>query len=384
MIGDPPRPRARSSPTATTEGVAGKKGSTCVDQPGEQAEVSTGAGPDDRRAADRQDFTSDQEVRWCPGCGDYAILTAVQGFLPDLGSAGRTSCSSAGIGCSSRFPYYLNTYGMHSIHGRAPADRHRPGHWPARTCRSGSSTGDGDAPVDRRQPPDPRAAPQRQHDDPAVQQPDLRPDQGASTRPPARSARSPSRRRWARWTTRSTPSLALGAEGVRRLHHRLDRKHLTSVLSAAAAHRGTSFVEIYQNCPIFNDGAFDAIRTTTPGRRDHPAGPRRADHLRQRLQGPGPRHRHRRVKTSRSGPDTARSTRRAAGPRRPQPRPDHRVRHLPAHRLRLPQPVADRGSSGRSSGRRTTTWPRPGRDRQEAAAGDDAERLAALIGGGDT
>ena len=68
-----------------------------------------------------KDFKSDQEVRWCPGCGDYAILAAVQGFMPELGLAKENIVFVSGIGCSSRFPYYMNTYGMHSIHGRAPA-----------------------------------------------------------------------------------------------------------------------------------------------------------------------------------------------------------------------------------------------------------------------
>ena len=67
-----------------------------------------------------KDFKSDQEVRWCPGCGDYAILAAVQSFLPELGIPKENICFVSGIGCSSRFPYYLTTYGMHSIHGRAP------------------------------------------------------------------------------------------------------------------------------------------------------------------------------------------------------------------------------------------------------------------------
>ncbi|MFL6108882.1 MAG: 2-oxoacid:ferredoxin oxidoreductase subunit beta, partial [Marmoricola sp.] len=68
----------------------------------------------------RKEYTADQEVRWCPGCGDYAILAAVQGFLPDLGLRRENIVFVSGIGCSSRFPYYLDTYGMHSIHGRAP------------------------------------------------------------------------------------------------------------------------------------------------------------------------------------------------------------------------------------------------------------------------
>ncbi|MQL62965.1 2-oxoacid:ferredoxin oxidoreductase subunit beta, partial [Streptomyces vinaceus] len=67
-----------------------------------------------------KDFKSDQEVRWCPGCGDYAVLAAVQGLMPELGLARENIVFVSGIGCSSRFPYYMNTYGMHSIHGRAP------------------------------------------------------------------------------------------------------------------------------------------------------------------------------------------------------------------------------------------------------------------------
>src|SRR5262245_44905699 len=69
----------------------------------------------------RKDFASDQEVRWCPGCGDYAILAAVQSIMPQLGIPKEKIVFISGIGCSSRFPYYMNTYGIHSIHGRAPA-----------------------------------------------------------------------------------------------------------------------------------------------------------------------------------------------------------------------------------------------------------------------
>ena len=84
--------------------------------PGGTAGVPAADGPQNRK-----EFTSDQEVRWCPGCGDYAVLAAVQGFLPDLGLKRENIVFVSGIGCSSRFPYYLDTYGMHSIHGRAPA-----------------------------------------------------------------------------------------------------------------------------------------------------------------------------------------------------------------------------------------------------------------------
>ncbi|MGY2700573.1 MULTISPECIES: 2-oxoacid:ferredoxin oxidoreductase subunit beta [unclassified Nocardioides] len=208
-----------------------------------------------------KDFTSDQEVRWCPGCGDYAVLKAVQGFLPDLGLRRENIVFVSGIGCSSRFPYYLDTYGMHSIHGRAPSIATG-----LATAREDLSvwvvTGDGDA-----------LSIGGNHLIHALRRNvnmtillfnnriyGLTKGQYSPTSETGK-------------VTKSTPmgsvdhpfnpvSLALGAEGsfvARTIDS--DRKHLTAVLSAAAAHRGTSFVEIYQNCPIFNDGAFDAIKS---------------------------------------------------------------------------------------------------------------------------
>jgi len=207
-----------------------------------------------------KDFTSSQEVRWCPGCGDYAVLKAVQGFLPELGLRRENIVFVSGIGCSSRFPYYLDTYGMHSIHGRAPSIATG-----IATSRADLSvwvvTGDGDA-----------LSIGGNHLIHALRRNvnmtillfnnriyGLTKGQYSPTSEPGK-------------VTKSTPmgsvdhpfnpvSLALGAEGsfvARTIDS--DRKHLTSVLSAAAAHRGTAFVEIYQNCPIFNDGAFDAIK----------------------------------------------------------------------------------------------------------------------------
>ena len=208
----------------------------------------------------RKEFTSDQEVRWCPGCGDYAVLAAVQGFLPQLGLKRENIVFVSGIGCSSRFPYYLDTYGMHSIHGRAPAIATG-----LATTRGDLSvwvvTGDGDA-----------LSIGGNHLIHALRRNvnmtillfnnriyGLTKGQYSPTSEPGK-------------VTKSTPmgsvdnpfnpvSLALGAEGtfVARTVDS-DRKHLTAVLSAAAAHRGTSLVEIYQNCPIFNDNAFDAIK----------------------------------------------------------------------------------------------------------------------------
>ena len=208
----------------------------------------------------RKDFASDQEVRWCPGCGDYIVLAAVQGFLPSLGLRRENIVFVSGIGCSSRFPYYLQTYGMHSIHGRAPAIATG-----LATTRPDLSvwvvTGDGDA-----------LSIGGNHLIHALRRNvnltillfnnriyGLTKGQYSPTSESGK-------------ITKSTPmgsvdrpfnpvSLALGAEATfvaRTLDS--DRAHLTAVLQAAAAHRGTSLVEIYQNCPIFNDGAFDVLK----------------------------------------------------------------------------------------------------------------------------
>ncbi|GAA1135747.1 2-oxoacid:ferredoxin oxidoreductase subunit beta [Nocardioides aquiterrae] len=207
-----------------------------------------------------KDFTSDQEVRWCPGCGDYAVLKAVQGFLPDLGLRRENIVFVSGIGCSSRFPYYLDTYGMHSIHGRAPSIATG-----LATAREDLSvwvvTGDGDA-----------LSIGGNHLIHALRRNVNMTILLFNNRIYGLTKGQYSPTSEAGKVTKSTPmgsvdhpfnpvSLALGAEGsfvARTIDS--DRKHLTSVLSAAAAHRGTSLVEIYQNCPIFNDGAFDAIK----------------------------------------------------------------------------------------------------------------------------
>ena len=125
----------------------------------------------------RKDWASDQEVRWCPGCGDYTILSAVQLLLPELGVRRENTVFISGIGCAARFPYYMNTYGMHSIHGRAPAiatglavTRPDLDVWVV--------TGDGDALSIGGNHLVHCLAAQREADDPHVQQPDLRPHQG--------------------------------------------------------------------------------------------------------------------------------------------------------------------------------------------------------------
>ena len=213
-----------------------------------------------------KDFKSDQEVRWCPGCGDYAILAAVQSFLPELGVRRENTVFVSGIGCSSRFPYYLNTYGMHSIHGRAPAIATG-----LATSRPDLSvwvvTGDGDA-----------LSIGGNHLIHALRRNvnlkillfnnriyGLTKGQYSPTSEIGK-------------ITKSTPvgsldtpfnpvSLALGAEATfvgRTIDS--DRKHLQEVLRAAAEHRGTALVEIYQNCNIFNDGAFEILKD--PATRD--------------------------------------------------------------------------------------------------------------------
>jgi 2-oxoglutarate ferredoxin oxidoreductase subunit beta len=207
-----------------------------------------------------KDFKSDQEVRWCPGCGDYAILAAMQSFMPELGIPKEKIVFISGIGCAARFPYYMETYGMHSIHGRAPAIATG-----LSTSRPDLSvwvvTGDGDA-----------LSIGGNHLIHALRRNinitillynnqiyGLTKGQYSPTSEVGK-------------VTKSTPmgsldhpfnplSLAVGAEATfvaRSID--TDRKHLTEVLRAAAEHKGSAFVEIFQNCNIFNDGAFDFVR----------------------------------------------------------------------------------------------------------------------------
>jgi 2-oxoglutarate ferredoxin oxidoreductase subunit beta len=213
---------------------------------------------DEKQSA--KDYKSDQEVRWCPGCGDYAVLAAVQGFMPQLGLRRENIVFVSGIGCSSRFPYYMNTYGVHSIHGRAPAiatglavSRPDLSVWVV--------TGDGDALS--------IGGNHLMHT--------LRRNVNLKILlfnnriyGLTKGQYSPTSEQGK--VTKSTPmgsldhpfnpvSLALGAEAsfvARALDS--DRKGLTETLRAAAEHRGTALVEIYQNCPIFNDGAFDVLK----------------------------------------------------------------------------------------------------------------------------
>jgi 2-oxoglutarate/2-oxoacid ferredoxin oxidoreductase subunit beta len=215
--------------------------------------------PTTGQALSAKDFTTDQEVRWCPGCGDYSILKQVQTVLPTLGIARENMVIVSGIGCSSRFPYYMNTYGMHSIHGRAAAIASG-----LKISRPDLSvwvvSGDGDSfsiggnhfiHLLRRNV-------------------DLNllvfNNQIYGLTKGQYSPTSEEKK-----ITKSTPmgsvdhpfnpsALALGADAtfVARSMDR-DVKHLQEMLKRAEAHRGTSFLEIYQNCNIFNDGAFEVF-----------------------------------------------------------------------------------------------------------------------------
>jgi 2-oxoglutarate/2-oxoacid ferredoxin oxidoreductase subunit beta len=208
----------------------------------------------------KKDFVSDQETRWCPGCGDYAVLASVQSFMPELGIPPDRIVFVTGIGCAGRFVYYMDTYGMHGIHGRAPALATG-----VATARPELSvwvvTGDGDA-----------LSIGGNHLIHALRRNvnlkillfnnqiyGLTKGQYSPTSEEGK-------------VTKSTPfgsqdhpfnpvSLALGAEAtfVARTVD-TDKPHVAETLRAAAAHRGAAFVEIYQNCNVFNDGAFDAVR----------------------------------------------------------------------------------------------------------------------------
>ena len=207
----------------------------------------------------KKDFSSDQDVRWCPGCGDYAILAQVQKVFPELGIPKENIVIVSGIGCSSRFPYYMNTYGFHSIHGRAPAvatgvklSNPKLSVWVV--------TGDGDAMsiggnhfihvLRRNIDMNILLFNNRIYG--------LTKGQYSPTSEIGK-------------VTKSTPmgsldypfnptSLAFGASATfiaRTID--IELKHMGSIVKEAASHVGTSFVEIYQNCNIFNDGAFSNL-----------------------------------------------------------------------------------------------------------------------------
>jgi 2-oxoglutarate ferredoxin oxidoreductase subunit beta len=216
----------------------------------------------------KKDFASDQEVKWCPGCGDYAILSAIQTALTKVGRKREDIVFVSGIGCSSRFPYYMNTYGYHSIHGRAPAIASG-----IKTANPDLSvwviTGDGDS-----------LSIGGNHLIHAIRRNiDMnivlfnneiygltKGQYSPTTRPGQVTKSSP-------YGTLDRPfspaKLALGASATfiaRTLD--TDAKHIQQVMIDAEAHRGTSFIEVYQNCVIFNDGCHDEY-TSKSSRDDH-------------------------------------------------------------------------------------------------------------------
>jgi 2-oxoglutarate/2-oxoacid ferredoxin oxidoreductase subunit beta len=215
----------------------------------------------------KKDFTSDREVRWCPGCGDYAILATVQTLLAEVGARPEKTVFISGIGCSSRFPYYMDTYGFHSIHGRAP------------TLATGLAiarpdldiwivTGDGDGlsiggnhlmhTLRRNVNVNILLFNNEIYGLTKGQYSPTSPLGSVHKSTPMGSLDRPI----------NPVSLALGAEATyvaRSID--TDRKHLSEVLRGAYDHHGSSFVEIYQNCNIFNDGAFAALRE--PGEKEH-------------------------------------------------------------------------------------------------------------------
>ena len=205
------------------------------------------------------DFASDQEVRWCPGCGDYSILAQMKKVLPSLGIPPEKTVFISGIGCSSRFPYYVNTYGMHSIHGRAPAVASG-----LKTARPDLSvwviTGDGDALsiggnhlmhcIRRNMDLNIVLFNNRIYG--------LTKGQFSPTSEFGKVTKSSPYGTTERPLNPIRVALAAGATFVARSIDR-DTKHLEETLYRASQHKGISFVEVYQNCNIFNDGAFSAF-----------------------------------------------------------------------------------------------------------------------------
>lgn len=204
-------------------------------------------------------FVSDQEVRWCPGCGDYAILASMQKVLPELGISRENMVFISGIGCSSRFPYYLNTYGFHTIHGRAPTiatglkiARPELSVWVITGDGDGLSIGTNHLLHLMRRNVDVTILlfNNRIY---GLTKGQLSPtsEKGKKTKTsPSGSVEEP--------FDPIRLALAAGCGFVARAID-VDTKGLPAILKAASLHRGTSFVEIYQNCNVFNDGAFAEI-----------------------------------------------------------------------------------------------------------------------------
>jgi 2-oxoglutarate ferredoxin oxidoreductase subunit beta len=210
----------------------------------------------------RKDFVSDQEVRWCPGCGDYAILATMQRTLPELGATRENTVFVSGIGCSSRFPYYMNTYGFHTIHGRAPAvatglKLANPGLdvWVITGDGDGLSIGGNHMLHVLRRNVDLQIL--------LFNNRIYGLTKGQYSPTSLVGLRTPSTPMGSLDLPLLPAAFALGA-GAHFVARSIDTlsKHLGSMFERAHAYRGASFVEILQNCPVFNDGAWDEVRST--------------------------------------------------------------------------------------------------------------------------
>jgi len=207
----------------------------------------------------RKDFETSQDVRWCPGCGDYSVLKQVQLVLPKLGIPRENFAFISGIGCSSRLPYYMETYGMHGIHGRAPAiatglklSRPELSVWVV--------TGDGDAlaiggnhfihTMRRNVDMNIILLNNRIYG--------LTKGQSSPTTQLGRTTKTSPVGSIDRPVEPISLALSMGATFAARAVD-IDQQNLRTILERAAAHKGTSLVEIYQNCHIFNDGTFEAV-----------------------------------------------------------------------------------------------------------------------------
>ncbi|MGD9527360.1 2-oxoacid:ferredoxin oxidoreductase subunit beta [Pseudonocardia sp.] len=207
------------------------------------------------------DYTPDEEVRWCPGCGDYAILSTMRELLPTLGVRRESTVFVSGIGCSSRFPYYVDTYGLHSIHGRAPAiatglavSRPDLSVWVVTGDGDGLSIG-GNHLIHAL----------RRNVDLTILLFDngiygLTKGQYSPTSPTGTVTRSSPAGSVERPLNPLTLALGVGATFVACAVD-VDRPGLSAVLAAAAAHRGAALVHILQDCPVFHAGVFDAVRS---------------------------------------------------------------------------------------------------------------------------
>ena len=207
-----------------------------------------------------KDYASDQEVRWCPGCGDYAILKTVQKLLPALGRPKENQVFISGIGCSSRFPYYMNTYGFHTIHGRAPAiatgvklANPELDVWVITGDGDGFSIGGNHMMHTLRRNPDLQIL-VFNNEIYGLTKGQYSPTSRLGTHSPSSPAGSID-------PPLSPCAVALGAGGSF-IARSIDThaKHLSAVLEAGHSHEGTAFIEILQNCPIYNDGIFEPLK----------------------------------------------------------------------------------------------------------------------------